>query len=146
MEKEARIGFEKIPGVLRKFFLGRPNINIWGKMSPIAKARLSGGRHLLEKEVGLYKKLSQDKMFNVLKDKALLGAAAGSALGAGSLAWSLAKENPETDSRLARLLTALLFVPEGEMDQIRESTQEGADRASQLTKLFEQTLGGDYAK
>lgn len=112
----------KIPSILRKVIIGSPSIKFFNKMSPLTKMRLSAGRGLLEKELGMYKDFIGSDVYKVLKDKALIGASAGAALGAGSLGWSLAKEEPETESRLAKLITALLFLPEDERDILAPRT------------------------
>jgi len=116
MEKHALLRFlmKSNPAMLRKLIVGRPKIELFKQMSPIVKAKLLAGRKLLETEAGAYRKIIELGLREGAKDKALLGAAIGSALGAGSLGWSLAKENPETDSRLAKILTELLFLPEEE--------------------------------
>ena len=128
MDKNAslRLLMKVNPSLVRKLIMGRPAIKLFSKMSPLVKAKLTGGRKLLEAEKDLYKKIISMGVRKGLQDKALIGAAAGSALGAGSLGWALAKENPETDSRLAKLLTAFLFEPEGKQEQAdqQDSSQE----------------------
>ena len=120
----------KIPSILRKIIVGSPSITFFNRMSPLAKMRLAAGRGLLEKELGMYKDFISSDVYKILKDKALVGASAGAALGAGSLGWSLAKEEPETESRLAKLITALLFLPEDERGII---APRATDETSALT-------------
>jgi len=111
MEKEALVGalLKLNPNKLRKLLLGRPNIKLLSKMNPLDKARLAVGRKALETELSVYRKLIQKGVEGQLKDKSFLAAAGGAAMGGGALGWSLAKENPETDSRLAKILKELLF-------------------------------------
>lgn len=114
-----RLAMKLDPASMRKMLVGRPTIDLFNKMTPLAKARLAAGRKLLEMESSAYRSLIDKGLSEGLRDKTLLGVAAGSALGAGSLGWSLAKENPEGKSRLAELLTQLLFMPV-EVDRKRE--------------------------
>jgi len=114
MEKHAllRMLMKANPVLIRKLLVGRPPITLFKNMSPAIKLKLMAGRKLLESESGAYRKVIELGLREGMKDKALIGATLGAGLGAGSLGWSLAKENPETESRLAKLLAELLFLPE----------------------------------
>jgi len=104
--------------------LGHPSIPLTGNIGLLHRLRLNLERTGLRGSSDLFAALSK-ALATPTGQRAMMAAiASGSALGAGSLAWALAKNSPQGPSRLANAIENALF--ETNADQSADATIESA--------------------